>query len=156
MSWEGESSGSLCQPRIVGILSGFTRNTEQGEGVGWGGKGDKSKQLLWYKWRQGNKNLNYLKLLEFSHLKTAKTCTFKTKPVSHFILLIFNPNKNNRPDSPLDHHGFHWCSPVHATRRTRPSLSKIDAVGVGCCSMWFGTEERVVQRKQCKDECGVQ
>lgn len=46
LSWEGEGSGSLCQPHTAGILSGFTRNTEQGEGVGWGGKGDKSKQLL--------------------------------------------------------------------------------------------------------------
>lgn len=46
LRWEGESSGSLCQPHTVRILSGFTRNMEQGEGLGWGGNGDKSKQLL--------------------------------------------------------------------------------------------------------------
>jgi len=46
LKWEEESSGSFCQPHTVGILSGFTRNTEQGGGLGWGGKGDKSKQLL--------------------------------------------------------------------------------------------------------------
>jgi len=111
----------------------------------WGGVGKETNQSSCFDTNEGREIK--AELLEFSRLNTARTCTFKTQPVSRFILSIFKHKKTNSPDSPLGHHGLHQCSPTCATRRRRPSLSKIDAVGVGCCRIWFGVEERLVQRK---------